>query len=62
MTPLHYAVLEGHLPVVQCLCEQGADKDARDVNGETPLHLAVALDHLPVVQYLRGQGADEQHT
>jgi len=29
----------GHLPVVQCLCEQGADKEARNEKCMTPLHM-----------------------
>ena len=36
----HYAELDGHLTVVQCLCEQGADKEARDGDGTTYLDLA----------------------
>ena len=30
-TPLIWAVREGHLPVVECLVEKGADIEARDV-------------------------------
>ena len=33
-TPLHTAARKGHFPVVQCLCEQGADKEARDDDAE----------------------------
>ena len=51
-TPLHWAADNGHLPVVQYLCEQGADKEAMDDIGRTPLHMAAQRGHLPVVQYL----------
>ena len=59
-TPLHAAADNGHLPVVQYLCEQGADKEARDNDGETPLHKAALEGHLPVAQYLCEQGADKE--
>ena len=59
-TPLLRAARYGHLPVVQYLCEQGADKEAKDRCGHTPLHLAAAKGHLPVVQYLCEQGADKE--
>jgi len=59
-TPLHWAVIKGHLPVVQYVCGQGADKEVMDEDGYTPLHWAAAEGHLPVVQYLCGQGADKE--
>ena len=54
------AARKGHLPVVQYLCEQGADKEARDDDGSTPLLWAALNGHLPVVQYLCEQGADKE--
>ena len=44
-TSLHYAVFKGYLTVVPCLCEQGADKEARSVDDWSPLHAAAANDH-----------------
>jgi len=43
--------------VVQYLCEQEADKEARDDTGRTPLLWAASKGRFPVVQYLREQGA-----
>jgi len=50
----------GHLPVVQYLREQGADKEAREGEDKTPLHLATAKGYVDVMQYLRELGADVQ--
>ena len=59
-TPLLRAAWNSHLPVVQYMCEQGADKEVWGNNGRTPLHLAAYEGHLPVVQYLPEQGADKE--
>ena len=53
-TPLHWAALEGHLPVKQYLCEDGADKEARGERDWTPLHYATTYRHIPVKQYFEG--------
>ena len=60
LTPMHYAAENGHLPVVQYLCEQGANNEARSNGDRTPLHWAAVKDHLPVVKYLCKQGADKE--
>ena len=57
-TPLHYAAHHGHLPVVQYLCEQGADKEARDNDDMTPLNRAeiswaTAQNRSAVINYLK---------
>jgi ankyrin repeat protein len=41
-----------HLPVVQYLCEQGADKEARGDGGKTPLLWAELLNHHDIADYL----------
>ena len=53
-TPLHEAAENWNLAVVRYLCEQGADKEARDVDDWTPLHGASDKGHLPVVHYFEG--------
>ena len=53
---LLWTALEGHLPVVQYLCEQGADKDKRDMDGLAPLYWAADKGHLHEVQYPCEQG------
>ena len=56
-TPLLRAAENGHLPVVQCLWEQGAAKEARGRYSRTPLHWEAHNGHFTVVQCLCEQGA-----
>ena len=39
-TPLHYAVQECHLPIVEYLISKGANIEAKDEGGWSPLHYA----------------------
>ncbi len=59
MRPLHYAVREGHAPVVESLLEGGADINGRTAGDEsTPLVVAVVNGHYDLAAYLLQQGAD----
>ena len=44
-TPLHIAARFGHLDLVTCFLEHGADPLARDAFGRTPLEVARAASH-----------------
>eukprot|EP00747_Dinoflagellata_sp_TGD_P121821 gnl/TRDRNA2_/TRDRNA2_173491_c3_seq3.p1 gnl/TRDRNA2_/TRDRNA2_173491_c3~~gnl/TRDRNA2_/TRDRNA2_173491_c3_seq3.p1 ORF type:complete len:239 (-),score=28.16 gnl/TRDRNA2_/TRDRNA2_173491_c3_seq3:61-777(-) len=60
-TALIAAASRGHLAVVQCLCEAGAEKDKADlIYGATPLFVASRMgQQLEVVRYLCQAGADK---
>ena len=51
-TPLLKAAMKGHLPVVQYLCEQGADMEVGSNGNWTPLHGAALNGHFLWLQYL----------
>jgi hypothetical protein len=57
-TPLHVAVLEGKLDVVEALLAAGAEPDALNSAGAAPLHLAAQKGLVEVVSALLLQGAD----
>lgn len=59
MTPLMCASINGNLKIVQYLVAEGADLDARDLEGgNTSLMYAAAHGQLYVAEYLVGMGAD----
>ena len=63
-TPLHVASRLGDAPMVQLLCENGAQTDARDLTEQTALHVALTATALEtgsgddVVRILLEHGAD----
>ncbi|XP_053924529.1 palmitoyltransferase ZDHHC13 [Cuculus canorus] len=59
-TPLHWAIRQGHLPMVMLLLKCGADPSLIDGEGYSSLHLAVVFQRLPIVGYLisKGQNID----
>lgn len=65
LTPLHFAVQNSKVDIVNYLIENGANINAKTSNGQTPLHLSVAggfyksqnLDKTDVVKLLLEKGA-----
>ena len=57
-TPLHAAVQQGCLVLVQALLAAGAQVDARDSLQNTPLHSACLQGHDEIVRELIAHGAD----
>ena len=51
---------EGHLEIVKCLIEAGADINARRNDGRTAVMLAANEGHLETVKWLTDAGADTQ--
>src|SRR5262249_34941052 len=43
-TPLHLAVLNNYLPLLDWLKDHGADPNSKGLYGDTPLHLAIISD------------------
>ena len=56
------ASANGHRDIVQLLCEQDADVNAKDKEGNTALHLAVVSGNTAVVELLLKQGANIEAT
>ena len=57
-TALLLSVRWGHLEIVKCLCEAGADIHTRDIDGETAVTMAAFWGHLETLKYLAEAGAD----
>jgi ankyrin repeat protein len=52
LTPLHYAIFKGHVPVARALHAAGASFRARDATGRAPLHLAAAAGCIAALEWL----------
>lgn len=51
-TPLQFAAEEGYVELVRFLLEKGADKNLKDIHGETALDKAIKNNHLSIVELL----------
>lgn len=58
LTPLHLAVQNGKLEIVEFLISQGADINAKDSEGNTPLITALAFRKTDTAKFLISKGAD----
>lgn len=56
--PIVLAAEQGDIAAVKSLLDQGADKEAITVEGETPLMAAAARGHIQVISLLLDRGAD----
>lgn len=56
--PIHLAIAQGKLDVVNYLVGKGADKNIADANGNTPLHLVIPTGDVERVRYLVMLGAN----
>jgi len=57
-TPLHFAVLQGGLPMVEAVLPVTADPNIVDSTGFTPLDIALRYGHTRIAELLRQGGAE----
>lgn len=57
-TPLHMAVIDGQMGIVQYLIEKGCQINAKDISGATPLHEAVRYGRTDIVKLLLASGGN----
>ena len=58
-TPLHMACWNDQIDIIEYLLSNGADLEAKDINGQTPLHIAAYWNQYNAVSYLVGIGANK---
>ena len=61
-TPLHYAVYQGDLPLVEALIDAGADVNTVNSYGSSPMSEAATLGDYEIMKALLEAGADTEST
>ena len=59
-TPLHCAIMEGHITTVKLLLESGAQTEWKNEKGQTPLFVAVSYENEEMVRLLLKAGAQTE--
>ncbi|XP_076003082.1 putative palmitoyltransferase ZDHHC13 [Genypterus blacodes] len=57
-SPLHWAIRQGHLPMVIQLLRYGADPSIADGEGYRALHLSILFQHMAIAAYLMAKGQE----
>lgn len=57
--PLHLAVTQGHLEMVQLLVSEGADVNSEDEDGDTAMHIILEREHLVSVLVEQQPGRED---
>ena len=55
---MRLAAGEGHKEIVELLISEGADMNAKDIDGETPLHRAAERKQTGIAELLIDKGSD----
>ncbi|RLV95043.1 hypothetical protein DV515_00012924 [Chloebia gouldiae] len=55
-SPLHLAVIQGHVGMVQLLVQRGSDVNAEDEDGDTAMHMALERQQLMALALPHGDG------
>lgn len=58
LTPLHLAIQENHVHLIDLLFKSGAEVNAVSVKQHTPLIMAIIYGNIEIVQLLLEHGAD----